>query len=450
MNRALGPAIARSSMLSADVVRGAAYRAMLLAIVLGPSSLSFTIAGRGSDWTRDPVVRLVDAPLLVIAFLLLRAVVMRSVGVVRVVVVDRRAAAPDLAVLSLTLLVAWVGVAWSMHPRAIGGLMVLRLVGLLGVVELLRTCSVGQRRMVLKTMIGLVASEAALCVAQLIVNGPIGFAFLGELADPFNRTGPWRAPTGTSYYPYPLSAVALLTLGVVLWAVDRRLLGRGWACTGAVAAGVVVGTGYSVIGAVIAVTLVVAFALRSPPLDSHRFLGVGGLALALFVGSLAVTGTALSEGWRWKGERSASTQTALASSGRTDQLEIGVAMSKRWPVFGIGAGNFAVVREAHHEFDAVSPDAQITHSMPVLVAVEAGFPALGLFFVSLGLLAWRRVRAVVVIGVSLSGYLLGDLMLWYSGFGVFFLAIWLGFLVVADNPVKGATEIKLPVRPADT
>ena len=195
----------------------------------------------------------------------------------------------------------------------------------------------------------------------------------------------------------------------------------------------VVGTGYSVVGAAIAAAIVLAFVVRRVALPGARFRCGAGIALAVFLAAFAITAGALDEGWRWKGERSASTDAAVASSGRSGQLEVGLAMAKRWPVLGIGAGNFAVVREAHHEFDVVSADAQITHSMPVLLAVEAGFPALGLFALSLGLLAWRRLRTVAVVGASLSGYVVGDLMHWYSGFGLLFLGVWLGFLMVSPD-----------------
>lgn len=424
----------RPAWRSAELTRAVAYRCLLVAVVLGPSSLSFTIAGRGSDWTRDPVIRLVDAPLFVIAALLLVPVLRRASSAVACLADRRRRVATiELAFLALTLMVVWVGLAWAMHPRAIGGLMILRLIAVLGIVDLINGSTVVQLGVVIRTMVGLVVFEACLCAAQLMVDGQVGFGVLGELADPFNRTGPWRAPTGTSYYPYPLSAVALLTLGLVLWAVDRGFVGRRWAFAGAGSAGVLVGTGYSVVGAAIGAAIVVAFLVRRVPSGGVRFRCSAGIALVMFVGALGVTAGALDEGWRWKGERSASTDAAVASSGRRGQLEVGLAMAKRWPVLGIGAGNFAVVREAHHEFDAVSPDAQITHSMPVLLAVEAGFPALGLFGLSLGLLAWRRLRNVAVIGASLSGYVVGDLMHWYSGFGLLFLGVWLGFLMVSSD-----------------
>ena len=430
-----GPAsIVRPSLRTAELLWAVAYRCLLVAIVLGPSSLSFTIAGRGSDWTRDPVIRLVDAPLFVIAALLMVPVLRRATSAFACLMVRRRTVSSiELAFLALTLMVAWAVLSWAMHPRAIGGLLVVRLIAVLGIVDLINRSTVAQLAVVIKAMVGLVVFEALLCVAQLIVDGPVGFGVLGELADPFNRTGPWRAPTGTSYYPYPLSAVALLTLGLVLWAVDRRFIGRWWAFAGAAAAGVIVGTGYSVVGAAIAGAIVVAFVVRRVPSRGVRFCCRAGIALVMFLAAFAVTAGALDEGWRWKGERSASTDAGVASSGRSGQLEVGLAMAKRWPVLGIGAGNFAVVREAHHEFDAVSADAQITHSMPVLLAVEAGFPALGLFALSLGLLAWRRLRTVAVVGASLSGYVVGDLMHWYSGFGLLFLGVWLGFLMVSPD-----------------
>ena len=275
-------------------------------------------------------------------------------------------------------------------------------------------------------------------------DGPIGLGALGEGGDPFNRLGPWRAPMGTSYYPYPLSAVALLTLGLVLWAVDRRVLRVGWGVAGALGAGVIVGSGYSVVGAAMAVGIAAAFAVRSLPAasdqlatgpGSRRFRSAGALVLVAFLGSLAVTGASLDEGWLWKGERSTSSDAALASSGRADQVRVGIAVTEKWPLLGIGPGNFAVMRESHPEFDRVSTDAQIPHSMPVLVAVEAGVPALLLFVVAVGAMLWRRPRRALVVVMAMSGYLAGDLMHWYTGFGAMQVGIWFGFLLVTrDEP----------------
>lgn len=436
--RTLSRASARP--LSADVATAVAYRVLLVAIAIGPASSSFAIPGRGADWTREPLLRLVDGPLLVIAALQLLPVLTRVVSLVQT---PRRVGPADVGFIAFAGMVAWVGVSWATQGRAIGGLMLVRLVASVGIAELVRGLSVARRVVVLKTMVGLVVFEGALCVAQLIVDGPIGLGALGEGSDPFNRLGPWRAPMGTSYYPYPLSAVALLTLGLVLWAVDRRALRVGWGIAGALGAGVIVGSGYSVVGATMVVGIAAAFAVRSLPIadgldrrpDTRRFRCAGALVLVAFLGSLVVTGASLDEGWLWKGERSTSSDPALASSGRADQVRVGIAVTEKWPLLGIGPGNFAVMRESHPEFDRVSSDAQIPHSMPVLVAVEAGVPALLLFVVAVGATLWRRPRRALVVVMAMSGYLAGDLMHWYTGFGAMQVGIWFGFLLAtSDEP----------------
>ena len=437
--RTLSRAPAR--LLSADVALAVTYRVLLVAIAIGPASSSFAIPGRGADWTREPLLRLVDGPLLVIAALQLLPILTRVVSLVQT---PRRVGPADLGFIAFAGMVAWVGVSWAVQGRAIGGFMFVRLVASVGIADLVRRLSVARRVVVLKTMVGLVVFEGALCVAQLIVDGPIGLGALGEGSDPFNRLGPWRAPMGTSYYPYPLSAVALLTLGLVLWAVDRRVLRVGWGVAGALGAGVIVGSGYSVVGAAMAVGIAAAFAVRSLPAasdqlatgpGSRRFRSAGALVLVAFLGSLAVTGASLDEGWLWKGERSTSSDAALASSGRADQVRVGIAVTEKWPLLGIGPGNFAVMRESHPEFDRVSTDAQIPHSMPVLVAVEAGVPALLLFVVAVGAMLWRRPRRALVVVMAMSGYLAGDLMHWYTGFGAMQVGIWFGFLLVTrDEP----------------
>ncbi len=423
---------ATTRLFSGELALSLSYRALLVAIAVGPASSSFALAGRGSDWTREPLLRFVDVPLLVIAALQFLPVLSRAVRVRRTV------SASGVAFASLAGFVGWVGLSWAVQGRAIGGLIVLRLIAGVGIADLVLRVSAGRRVVILKTLIGLVAFEALVCLAQLVVDGPIGLGALGEAADPFNRLGPWRAPMGTSYYPYPLSAVALLTLGLVLWALDRSLLGRAWGVAAALGAGVIVGSGYSVVGAAIVVAIGLAFVVRTVPSQTSRFRGAAGLVLVVFLGTLAVTGASLSEGWLWKGERSTSADTAQASSGRADQIRIGVAVTKKWPLFGIGPGNFAVMREQYPEFNKVSTDAQIPHSMPVLVAVEAGMPALLLFALAVGAALWRRFRRSVVLVMAMSGYVAGDLMHWYTGFGVMQVGLWFGFLLVAREDAAQA------------
>ncbi len=426
---------ASARLFSGDLALSLSYRALLVAIAVGPASSSFALPGRGSDWTREPLLRFVDVPLLVIAALQFVPVVVRALAVAKV---SSRRTASGVAFASFAALVGWVGVSWAAQGRAIGGLMVLRLLAAVGITELVVRVSAARRTLILKTLVGLVVFEGVVCVAQLVVDGSVGLGALGEVADPFNRLGPWRAPMGTSYYPYPLSAVALLTLGLALWALDRGLLGRAWGMSCAIGAGLIVGSGYSVVAAAIVVGIAVAMVFRATPVGVARFRGAAGLVLVVFLASLAVTGASLREGWLWKGERSTSSDAALASSGRSDQVRVGVAVTKRWPILGIGPGNFAVMRETHPEFNRVSTDAQIPHSTPVLIAVEAGVPAILLFGLSIGAVLWRRWRRSIVVVMAMSGYLAGDLMHWYTGFGVMQVGIWFGFLMLIRDETTQA------------
>jgi O-antigen ligase len=140
----------------------------------------------------------------------------------------------------------------------------------------------------------------------------------------------------------------------------------------------------------------------------------------------------------WKGERSASSDTAMASSGRADQVRVGLAVTRKWPLLGIGPGNFAVMRSQYPEFNRVSTDAQIPHSMPVLVAVEAGVPALALLALAVGAALWRRWRRSIVLAMAIAGYVAGDLMHWYTGFGMLQIGLWFGFLLLARDEVSQA------------
>ena len=47
----------------------------------------------------------------------------------------------------------------------------------------------------------------------------------------------------------------------------------------------------------------------------------------------------------------------------------------------------------------------------------------------------RHPRRALVVVMAMSGYLAGDLMHWYTGFGAMQVGIWFGFLLVTrDEP----------------
>jgi O-Antigen ligase len=411
---------------SAAMWRHIARRTLLLAIVIAPSAAIFPIPGYLGDWTTEPYLRFVDPLLFVVAVLRFAAVARKTASTFRL---GRQMGASGLAWSGFALFVGWSVLSAVVHPQPNAFVFAARLVSALAVVEFLSSSTQTERNAVVKTMGALTVLNAVICVAQYVGNGPVGLGAFGELDDPFQRTATWRAPISFSYYPYPLSSIALLSLAATLWMVDRKLVPTWFALLVGAAAGVQIGCGYSLTAAVTAAIMIVVFIVRTCPRGVKRWTGPGAASLAVFVGAVAITATVLSDGWQWKGERSASTDLAVASSGRSGQIKVGLEMIKRWPLTGIGPGSFSGVRQAFPEFNKVSADTQIVHSFPVLVAAESGVPAL--IALAIGVLAvmWRRWRMSAVLLVSVSGYAAADLMYWYSGFGILQIALWFGLLL---------------------
>jgi len=130
--------------------------------------------------------------------------------------------------------------------------------------------------------------------------------------------------------------------------------------------------------------------------------------------------------------------TAVAGPAVSDRLllvQIAATMFQTHPIFGVGAGNFAVV-EARPPFDGVMVDP--VHLVPLLVAAETGvFAALAWFGLVLGppLVAfrskdWRLVGAPPGLAMSATILVLGGLdhYLWTlpPGQALFWIAVGAG------------------------
>jgi hypothetical protein len=318
------------------------------------------------------------------------------------------------------LFVMWIAIAWAANPRDNGLYLLLRLVGVGGVIRVLRSCDLGRLQTIIRVLSGAVCVQAIICIAQLVLNRSVGLYPLGEFEDPFLRTAGWRAPTGLSVYPYILAAAALLVVALLIVVPE---VGLQWSIAGSAASGVLIGISGSISALVSVGALTIAVIVKQISRDRDaavwRVFGVFVLAL---VGS----GVVQQSVWTWKADRSTAVDGGQATSGRAGQLRVALEFTKRSPVVGVGPGQFITYRLAHPELDQITPDRQITHSVPALVMAEAGVIA-PLLLLGTVLAACRRKFLVAFpLFAAMSGYVLADFFHWYGGNGLLQWGITLG------------------------
>jgi hypothetical protein len=401
-----------------------AFGALLLAIGISPSSL-YVMGLDGSADVGYHALNLVD-PLLLFIGLLALPVIFRTL-------LARDRSVQQRTVVGSFVLFAIISFAsWCANPDSYGLFMVARLVGVAGVVCVMATSSEAQRRASVRVVIGVAVFEALVCAVQLVVDGPIGLGGLGESIDPFQRTDGWRAPAGTSFYPYPIVAIGMLGLGMVLAGPTLRV-GRVWAYLSAVSAGVLVGFSGSLSAAVSVVGLVVcalgSVAGGSVARRSGRgFRNFRMPVLGLFVCALLGAGVVQQSVWLWKGDRTAAVDEGAATSGRSGQVKVAAEIAKGSPMLGIGPGRFQEVRNSRADLDRITPDRQISHSVPMLILSELGVFATLALAVSTVAALRSSGWAGPILGVSVGGYVAADIMHWYRGMGVLQIGLILGLL----------------------
>jgi hypothetical protein len=418
-----------------------AFGALLLAIGISPSSL-YVMGLDGSAGVGYHALNLVDPLLLFIGLLALPVMV-------RTVLRQDASVRQRTVVGAFVVFVAISFASWSANPDSYGLFIAARLVGVAGVIAVLATSSQDQRRIAIRVLIGVAVFEALVCAAQLVVDGPIGLGGLGESIDPFQRTAGWRAPAGTSFYPYPIVAIGMLGLGMVL-AFPTLRIGRVWAYLSAFSTGVLVGFSGS-LSAAVSVVALVACAVGSLAGGSGRALrGFRLRVLGLFLCALLGAGVVQQSVWLWKGDRTAAVDEGAATSGRSGQVRVAAEIAKGSPLLGIGPGRFHEVRNSRADLDRITPDRQISHSVPMLILSEIGvFGMLALVVATVAALrssGW----AGPMLGVSVGGYVAADIMHWYRGMGVLQIGLILGLLAagratrsaLADD--DSASELSLP------
>jgi hypothetical protein len=310
--------------------------------------------------------------------------------------------------------------ALAAHPSGGGVALVARAAGALAVAWAIGSIGRPSDRML---FVGAVAAtaivQAVLAAAQVIHGGPIGLAQIGEISDPLHERGGSLAPRGTMVYVYDLTVLALVAGALI---VDRMLAAhRPIAWLGALALAVApVGFTYSRSAAVgIAAGLV---PLLRGAIGAKRPHAV---ALAAILVGVAIPAIAWSDGWVDRAHQSVRAVPAEPRDRRVLLVQAAQIVVDA-PIAGVGPGAYLTALRSRV---APGEDAVLVHSIPVLLAAEAGVAAGVAFVVLLVAMGRRALRggpAAVLLYLAVVPFLVLDHFLLTSAQGLALLAIWLG------------------------
>ena len=352
----------RARASDGTTANGPPWTLLIAVIVTAPIFVVLGHYPSYGTWSYRPYFTVVDVMLVALTGT-------RLVPTLRGLAKDRSAAtARALAALWVSL-----AIAFMIHPGAFGAATLVRLAAIITMTYMIGRANRQQLAVVTTTLVAATAFEAVVCLLQKITGHALGLAILGEFGSPFNPVGKHLAPTGTIFYPFPLAGLGLVTASIAIAAAVRGIVRTRVAVVGAMAGGVLVGLSFSVAGALSALALLACgvVALVVDRSVARRILAVGLLAFAI---GLAGAGAMDPGGWVFKGERSTQGVEA-AGNGRVGMLREAAAMVRRWPITGIGPGNFMPVRDAHPEIKALASEPQPVHMVPLLIVVEGGILA---------------------------------------------------------------------------
>jgi O-antigen ligase len=411
--------VAASPRRKAEAITGAERVGHVLALTtLAVAPLFLVVSGDPSTWKRGVILQLVDV--LLVALLATRA----STLLTRV-----RVERSGVTTAMIALLCA-LSVSLAIHPAMTGLMTVTRFGGAIALVDVLSHSPTAMRSSAAKIWLGWSVVEAAVAVGQKSLSRAIGVP--GEVGIPFELLGSFSVPTGTSYGPHPIAAMGLVAIGLGVFGSHHRLVSRRWACAGSAGGAVIVGITCGTAGALSLAALLIASVValaRQPTARSN----VGPVLAVVVVGFAFAAATSI-DGWRFKAERTATTDVAAASNGRAGMIDESLAMIRRWPVLGVGPGRFLATRDAHPDIAAKASEDQAVHNVALLIVTESGvLGALALGGIAFAV--FRRVRRrpfAPALLAAMLGHALFDHAPWTFGFGMVQLALVLGFATFVD------------------
>jgi O-Antigen ligase len=413
-----------------DVLVGSVIAsAVFYAVVLGDAN--------NNNWRRHPVLALVDVLLIVL------------VSSATVSSVRRRSRSPRMwwnqtSSIERSLGALFIALTASaiLHPSAMGAVAILRVAGMIVLALTIGRSQVSLQRILTYALVATTVFEALVVVAQRVLGHAVGLGAIGELVVPFNGDPSTGAPSGTLFYPYPLAGWGLLTLSWCVVMRSRLSLSSSMCAAVGVSAGIMVGMSQGLAGLIGACALLVFSVMflwteangETSSARARLLLPIVGCVFALGLG-VAISPS----GWADKADRSTKGVEA-AGNGRVGMLNEAVAMTKKWPLFGVGPGNFMATRDAHRDIAALASEDQPVHNVPLLILAEGGgFAGVALLSlvvaVVVGPLRRHPLATLSAIG-GLSGFLMFDLYLWWFGIGVVQLGVMFGLLMLIDSKAE--------------
>ena len=431
-------AVAHESVRSTSLVAPASGSLSQLrqGVALGTLAVApvfIVLSGDPSRWKRGVIFQLIDALLAALALL-------GTAAVVRSARVERRSPSAALVALFAALSVSFVA-----HPSTTGAMTLVRFAGAIVLAHTLATAPRQLRVQAVKVWLVWCVAEAVVAVAQVSLGRALGVP--GEVGIPFEELNGFKVPTGTSYGPHPIAAMGLVGIGLALFGTHHGLVSKRWSVVGASGGAVIVGITCGTAGAVSLIALLIAASIRAVALRRRRALTPSVLpVLVSIVLTFGIAAGASIDGWRFKAERTVTTDVAAASNGRAGMIDEAVAMIKQWPLLGVGPGRFMAIRDAHPNIAALATEDQQVHNVPLLIITESGvLGAAALVFLGLAMARRMRRRAfALTVLLAMLGHALFDHAPWTFGFGMVQIALVIGFAAAPSEATSEATPAATP------
>jgi len=417
--------------------------ALLVAVtvILGAFPIAIAQPGRGpGGYDFQTIVFPSDIPLVLLIVLMVPVVV----GRIR----ERRFPAVAWALLAL---LAWMVVAFAVHPSQRGVADLVRLAGLLAmVVAIVDLKQTSEWALVLISVGAVAVFETGVGVAELVHGGYIGLGAFGEFGQPLWRFGGGLAPQATMVHPYVFAGFGLVAGFLFAAAYTRRPVRALLA--GAAIAIVPLGYTYSRAGLLgfVGALAVLASAVFVPALRS-RFIPV---VLALAVGA-AVPALIWRDGWVSRANQSVKARNAASlSTDRGWLIHEATGLIVDHPVFGVGPGLYVTAlkekygTERNRSVGIFKP----VHNLPLLLTAEGGIPA-GLAMTALlilaGLRSLRGGRPALALFIAYLAFTQLDHFAYDFPQGLIITALWLGGIEVLASMARSDDFSELPLEVVD-
>lgn len=379
-------------------------------------------------WALSPGAGPVDGPLLSLQDVVLFALVALGIPGVMIGRSVRATTRERLGAVTRWLLVLWAAVALAgiAAPSSRGALHLLRMLGLVVMVEVLRDR--GVRRRVGDAVVIATVCEALVMLAQRWTGRPIGLGAL-ESPSPFLQLVPgYPTPLGTTGHPYhagficALGAMLAVTSALAPGASARR---RRSSLVAVALLSLAAGqsSGRMLVVIVVALgagTLVVTFRDRS--------LRRRGLAAAAVITLPAMIWVATTSTAYTRPQTTGMSQAESLASGRGGLASRAIDIWSSAPVLGVGPGNH-VAAERALGLPQIGPWPIVVHNFGLQVLAETGVVGAGALAVTAGGIVVslrRRWRSLVLPAALLVPSALLDHVLWTYGFAMIVMAIALG------------------------